>query len=146
MLTRRYPPLDAPLRLLCLCGLLAVGACATPGRLSCAAGQEAMLTAELLFGRNIGDRIGVTAGAFAAFVDAEVTPRFPDGFTILDGKGQYRDSARGVIVREPSKVILFAVKDEETTRQSLAAIAEAYKRRFQQESVGIILRPACVSF
>ena len=28
----------------------------------------------------------------------------------------------------------------------LAAIAQAYKTRFHQQSVGTILRPACVSF
>jgi hypothetical protein len=109
-------------------------------------GQQVMLLAELLFGRNVGDRMGVSERSFAAFVDEEVTPRFPGGLTILDAKGQYRDTARGAIVREPSKVIVIAVKDEEQTRQSLAAIAEAYKRRFDQQSVGMILRPACVSF
>ena len=88
----------------------------------------------------------MSQAAFAAFIDEEVTPRFPAGLTILDGKGQYRDGGRGVIVREPSKIVLIAVKDDADTRQKLAAIAEAYKRRFAQQSVGTIFRPACVSF
>jgi hypothetical protein len=147
MIARRHPQIDHLYRVLRLGGMLIVGGCATaPAALTCAAGQQVMLLAELLFGRNVGDRMGVSERSFAAFVDEEVTPRFPGGLTILDAKGQYRDMARGAIVREPSKVIVIAVKDEEQTRQSLAAIAEAYKRRFDQQSVGMILRPACVSF
>lgn len=120
--------------------------CASLAAPACAPGQQAMLTAELLFGRKIGDRLGVSEAAFGRFVDAEVTPRFPDGLTILDAKGQYRDTARAVLVREPSKLVLIALKDEPEGRSKLAAIAASYKSRFNQQSVGMILRPACVSF
>lgn len=123
-----------------------LGACAGLQPPACAPGQEAMLTAELLFGRKIGDRIGVSEAAFGRFVDAEVTPRFPDGLTILDAKGQYRDRKRAILIREPSKLLLIALKDEPEGRAKLAAIAERYKARFNQQSVGMILRPACVSF
>ncbi|KRE22600.1 hypothetical protein ASE66_25775 [Bosea sp. Root483D1] len=124
----------------------ALGGCAGLAPPSCAPGQQAMLTAELLFGRKIGDRIGVSQTAFRRFVDDEVTPRFPDGLTILDASGQYRDRERGVLIREPSKLILIATPDETENREKLAAIAEAYKRRFNQQSVGLILKPACASF
>lgn len=126
-----------------LAGLLA--GCATLPLLACSPGQEAMLTAELLFGRKIGERLGVSETAFRRFVDEEVTPRFPDGLTILDASGQYRDSG-DVLIREPSKILLIALKDEPEGRARLAAIAQAYKTRFHQQSVGTILRPACVSF
>lgn len=127
-----------------LSGLLA--GCAGLPPLTCGPGQEAMLTAELLFGRKIGDRVGVSEAAFRRFVDEEVTPRFPGGLTILDARGQYRDAERATIIREPSKLLLIALKDEAAGRTRLAAIAEAYKSRFHQQSVGTILRPACVSF
>jgi hypothetical protein len=124
----------------------AVTGCASLAPLSCAPDQQAMLTAELLFGRKIGDRIGVSATAFRRFVDEEVTPRFPDGLTILDASGQYRDRQRGRLIREPSKLVLIASSDERANREKLAMIAEAYKRRFNQQSVGLILKPACASF
>ncbi len=120
--------------------------CASLPPVTCGPGQEAMLTAELLFGRKIGDRIGVSEAAFRRFVDEEVTPRFPDGLTILDASGQYRDTSSGALIREPSKLLLIALKDEAEGRAKLAAIAEAYKSRFHQQSVGTILKPACVSF
>lgn len=124
----------------------ALAGCAGLQPAACAPGQQAMLTAELLFGRKIGDRVGVSEAAFRRFVDEEVTPRFPDGLTILDTSGQYRDTQRAVLVREPSKLVLIALKDEPEGRARLAAIAERYKARFNQQSVGTILRPACVSF
>lgn len=127
-----------------LAGLLT--GCASLPPLICSPGQEAMLTAELLFGRKIGERLGVSGAAFRRFVDAEVTPRFPSGLTILDASGQYRDTASGTLIREPSKLLLIVLKDEAEGRARLAAIAEAYKSRFHQQSVGTILRPACVSF
>ncbi|MBA4221871.1 DUF3574 domain-containing protein [Bosea vestrisii] len=120
--------------------------CASLAPQACAPGQQAMLSAELLFGRKIGDRIGVSEADFRRFVDQEVTPRFPDGLTILDATGQYRDNERSKLIREPSKLVLIAMPDETGNRDKLAAIAEAYKRRFSQQSVGLILKPACASF
>lgn len=125
---------------------IALAGCAGLQPDACAPGQQAMLTAELLFGRKIGDRIGVGEAAFRRFVDEEVTPRFPDGLTIIDASGQYRDTRRAMLVREPSKLVLIALKDEPEGRARLAAIAGHYKARFNQQSVGTILRPACVSF
>lgn len=135
------------IRLVFAAALAAIlGACAGLQPPTCAPGQQTMLTAELLFGRKIGDRVGVSETAFRRFVDEEVTPRFPDGLTILDAKGQYRDAERAVLVREPSKLLLIALKDEPEGRAKLAAIAERYKARFNQQSVGTILKSACVSF
>jgi hypothetical protein len=87
----------------------------------------------------------VSEAAWRRFAAEEITPRFPDGFTVLDGRGQWRD-ARGRIVREPSKVLLVAMPDDPERRARLAAIAEAYKRAFGQDSVVTLATPSCVSF
>lgn len=128
-----------------LAAIILAGCASLPPQ-TCSPGQEAMLTAELLFGRKIGERLGVSETAFRRFVDEEVTQRFPDGLTVLDASGQYRDTASGALIREPSKLLLIVLKDEQEGRARLAAIAQAYKTRFHQQSVGTILRPACVSF
>lgn len=112
--------------------------------LDCPAGARAGRVAELVFGRNIGGRLGVSEGDWRRFLDAEVTPRFPNGFTVTDGRGQYRDRS-GRIVREPSKVLTIALTSE-AQQARLREIAEAYRRQFSQESVLTILRPACVAF
>ena len=102
--------------------------------------------AELMFGRKIGDRIGVSEAQWARFLDREITPRFPDGLTVIDTRGQWRDNARKTIVREPSKLVQIVLRGKPEDDARLNEIAAAYKSRFRQQSVGIIVRAACVSF
>ena len=52
--------------------------------LTCRGGLNPATTVELVFGRNIGDAPGVTDADWKAFLDQEVTPRFPDGLTVSD--------------------------------------------------------------
>ena len=102
--------------------------------------------AELMFGRKIGDRIGVSNAAWARFVDREITPRFPDGLTVIDALGQWRDPARKRILREPSKLVQIVLPGKDEDQQHLDEIAASYKARFRQQSVATIVRPACVAF
>jgi hypothetical protein len=105
-----------------------------------------MEVAELIFGRDIGHRVGVSEADFSHFVAHEITPRFPDGLTITDAIGQWRDRDTGRIVREPSKHIEIAMPGNDDDEARLDAIVAAYKRDFRQQSVGVIVRLACVSF
>ena len=112
----------------------------------CRGGQRPTQVAELMFGRNIGNRIGVSEGEWARFVDREIVSRFPDGLTVFDAAGRWRDRTAGRIVREPSKVVEIVLPGSADDIARLNEIAEAYKRRFKQQTVGMIVRPACVSF
>ena len=102
--------------------------------------------AELLFGRNIEGRVGVSEADFSRFVTREITPRFPDGLTVIDARGQWRDRVRNTVVREPSKIVMIALPGSGSDDVRLQEIIEAYKARFRQQSVALIVRPACVSF
>ena len=113
--------------------------------LSCRDGLNSATTAELVFGRNIGDAPGVSDADWAAFVDREVTPRFPAGLTVSDAAGQWQGS-NDAITREASKVLLLVLTGAPGERDKLEAIRSAYKARFRQESVLLIERPACVGF
>ncbi len=112
----------------------------------CHAGQQPREIAELLFGRKIGDRLAVSETQWWRFVDREIGPRFPDGLTVLDAKGEWRDTARKTIVHEPSKLVEIVLPGKADDVERLNQIAQAYKSRFRQQSVGIVLRGACVSF
>jgi hypothetical protein len=112
----------------------------------CHAGLKPQEIAEFLFGRNIGDRLGVSEARFQRFVAREISPRFPDGLTILDGQGEWRDTARGTTVHEPSKVVEIVLPGRPDDLDALNQIAAAYKSAFHQHSVGILVRSACVSF
>jgi hypothetical protein len=112
---------------------------------ACAPGQSPGVLAEAFLGRHIGVRPGVTAAGFRAFLDAEVTPRFPDGFTFADAQGQFR-GADGVIVREAAFRLTVLLPDPATQRARLAEVAAAYKARFRQEAVLLVETPACFVF
>ncbi len=112
----------------------------------CRAGMKARQVAELLFGRNVGGRLGVGEAQWARFLDREITPRFPEGLTVIDAKGQWRDPARGTIVHESSKRVEIVLPGNADDQDRLDAIARAYKTRFHQQSVAIVVRSACVSF
>ncbi|NWG24924.1 MAG: DUF3574 domain-containing protein [Pseudorhodoplanes sp.] len=115
-------------------------------QLACPANAKARSVVELMFGRKIGDRIGVSNAAWARFVDREITPRFPDGLTVVDASGQWRDTRTGGVVREPSKIVTIVLADPDRQQASLDAVIAAYKKKFRQQAVGVILRPACISF
>src|SRR5262245_45767683 len=106
--------------------------------LACSTPQKPQQVAELMFGRKIGDRIAVSEAQWTRFVDSEITPRFPDGLTVIDARGQWRDPDKNRIVREPSKLVTIVLPGNAEDSQRLTEIAEAYKKRFQQQSVGII--------
>jgi hypothetical protein len=112
----------------------------------CRGTQKPQQVAELMFGRKIGDRIAVSAAQWARFVDREITPRFPDGLSVLDAQGQWRDTERNTIVREPSKLVQIVLPGKVEDNDRLNEIAEAYKKQFRQQSVAVIVRGACVSF
>ena len=81
----------------------------------------------------------------AAFVDAEVTPRFPDGLTVLRGPGQWRDRD-GVVSREQSHILVIWHEPTGRYETDIEAIRAAYTSRFDQESVMRVEGQSCVSF
>lgn len=78
----------------------------------------------------------VTDRQFMSFIDRHVTPEFPSGLTIQEGRGQWRDS-RGVIERERSyELILLYPASEATSRDArIDQIRRAYERAHAQDSV-----------
>ena len=113
---------------------------------SCFGAQRPKQIAEILFGRDIGRRIGVSEAAWARFVARELTPRFPDGLTVTDATGQWRDPADGSIVREPAKRVEIVLPGNADDPARLDAVVRAYKREFRQRLVVVIVQMACVSF
>lgn len=99
-----------------------------------------------MFGRNIGGKLGVSDSRFAQFLEREIVPRFPDGLTVVDATGRWRDAKTGHLVREPSKMVTVIVSQDPSLQDKIDAISAAYKRLFRQDSVGVVIRQACVSF
>ena len=90
-------------------------------------------------------RGGVSDEEWRAFLADTVTPRFPDGLSVFDASGQWRDSEGG-IVRERSKMVLILAEPSSDAARRLDETAEEYKRKFSQESVLRVVDSACVAF
>jgi hypothetical protein len=126
--------------------LLSLAGCAAVEKqAACPAGQDRLRTAQLFFGRNVDGQARVSEADFRKFADEELTPRFPDGLTVLDGGGQWR-GPENQLVREAAKVVLIVLPARGSSSDKLQAVRAAYKTRFQQDSVLLITQPACVSF
>jgi hypothetical protein len=123
--------------------LCASAAAAAPA--SCPEGLKAANTAQLFFGRSVAFTGQVSDADWRAFLDAEVSPRFPDGLSVSDVYGQWKSPA-GDFVREDTKAIFIVLAGRPDERQRLDLIRDAYKRRFHQESVLLVEQKACVAF
>jgi hypothetical protein len=105
-----------------------------------------MISAMLYFGRGTRDHGGISDASWQQFLRDEVTPRFPDGFTVIDAHGQWKNQQTGVVGHEDSEVLNVVAPGGDATLGKLDAIAEAYKREFRQQSVGVSLLPTCAAF
>ena len=111
----------------------------------CPEGTEPFVQYEIFMGRSGDSGEVVDDAAWAAFLGETVTPRFPDGLTVLDAHGQWRASD-GVIQKERSKVLVLLAPPDGDASRLLDEVSEDYKRRFGQESVLRVVQDACVSF
>ena len=112
-------------------------ACRTPARV--------MTRLELLFGSAKPDGTTINDAEWQAFLDETVTPRFPDGLTVLRGAGQWRNR-HGSIIKEEARVLLVWQVASTTIEADIAAIRNAYLQKFGQESVMRVDSTSCVSF
>jgi hypothetical protein len=131
-----------------LAGSLAVAGCAAAPPPLCTA-QEALagcaIATQLFFGLSRPDGGTVSEAEWQAFLADTVTPRFPAGFTILAAEGQWCDEGNAAILRESSRILLI-VHRAGAGEAALAALIDAYKTRFRQQSVLRLDTKAIVRF
>ena len=90
---------------------------------------------ELFFGTAKPDG-AVTEEEFMTFLDAEVTPRFPAGLTLMKAQGQFTGED-GVLIKEDSYilVLLYPIDSFRDGNKQIETIRKLYLEQFQQESV-----------
>lgn len=136
------------IRAMLACLVLAVvasAACSETGMLSCPEGTDPFVKYELYMGRSGQSGEIVDDAAWDTFLGDTVTPRFPDGLTVLDARGQWRDSA-GAVAKERSKLLVILVPPGDEVMGLINEVSDEYKRRFSQESVLRVVSDTCVSF
>lgn len=119
-------------------------ACAAPPRVPPA---PDWLRSELYFSLgDAGEPAEIAQARWRGFLDAQVTPRFPDGLTVFDADGQWRDAGAGAVERLRTRVLVILHEDTPARRADIDAIRAAWKRLTGDQSVLRVSQPAEVSF
>ena len=135
--------------LACICisasGCISVSETRTmPPAMHCAVGEPMVET--MLFLGMATPTGSVSRYDFQKFVEAEVTPRWKEGYTILEGQGLWYSEQRSVTEREPSRVLVRFHDGGAEASAGIEAIRAAYIRQFSQDAVLRTDRPACADF
>lgn len=104
-----------------------------------------MTQTTLYFGLNRPSGPVITADEWQRFVDNDVTPRFRDGLTVFDARGQWLGND-GKVAREPSKALMLIHASDSASEKGIEALRGIYKSRFAQESVMRVDESVCVQF
>ncbi|HEY2859462.1 MAG TPA: DUF3574 domain-containing protein [Terracidiphilus sp.] len=89
---------------------------------------------------------GISETKWRDFLDREVTPRFPDGLSVLDVYGQWLSKSQTVPERLHTKMLVIDYPDSAENRGRIDAIRTAWKKMTGDQSVLRVTEPADVSF
>ena len=106
------------------------------------------LRRELYFATGLADapESGLTEAQWRAFLDREVTARFPDGLTVFEAYGQWQNRAKATVGRLRTKVLVILHEDTPQTRAAIDAIRVAWKSATHDQSVLLVTERVEVSF
>lgn len=109
---------------------------------------QAWIDTKLYFGLGPADdpSKGVSKARWRAFLDKEVTPRFPAGFSVIDVYGQWQGKNETAPERLRSKLLIVDHPDTPENRAKIEAIRAAWKQLTGDQSVLEVSEPADVSF
>ncbi len=128
--------------------ILLLAGCNAPSRSmeenTCKADNQMQQTT-LYFGLNRPAGEAITGQEWQQFVDQDVTPRFRDGLTVFDARGQWLGND-GKVARESSKALMLIHGKDARSESNIEALRGIYKQRFAQESVMRVDQPVCVQF
>ncbi|WGL15872.1 DUF3574 domain-containing protein [Microbulbifer bruguierae] len=135
-------------RLISIAGYVLTGcllaACASPAYLDCQPGETPQIRDLLYFGTQKEGGF-VTDHEWSSFMESVITPRFPEGLTVVKGSGQWL-AQNGEVIREPSHILSLIYSHTRDRDAEVAEIIQTYKRQFDQEAVLRVRSRACVSF
>ncbi len=99
---------------------------------------------ELYMGQTFNDgKDSVGAQQWEDFLKTEVTPKFSDGYTVLEAQGFW--GSKGVTYAEKSKVLMVVSPDGDA-EEYIDEVADAYKKKFNQEAVLKLTYPVDIEF
>ena len=110
------------------------------------AGQKPLLAVHMFLGQSLSTGGTVTTQQWNEFLRKTVTPLFPEGLTVYSTYGQYQNPTTKKITREPSKDLFVDGVDTANLRSRVTKVADAWKKQFNQQSVGIVTSTECMVF
>ncbi|HEX3432146.1 MAG TPA: DUF3574 domain-containing protein [Rhizomicrobium sp.] len=133
-------------RLWGILALLTLTGCAPAASRCLVDSQAPMTVVELFFGRDIPGRAPLSDGEWSDFASTVVAKEFPEGFTVTDGEGEWRDPATHAVIREHTKILIVAAPRSADLAFRISRIRHAYSVAYQQTSVGVLTYDACGEF
>lgn len=132
---------------LSLVTLLALPGCKTlSGEKSAPCQGQDWVETTFYLGRSVSTPTDATKKTWKKFVSAEVTSRFPDGFTIFDARGAWRNRMFDTTIYEHTKVLVILHDGTDQSKTKIGALAHAYRTTFNQEAVLAGETKSCVTF
>jgi hypothetical protein len=109
---------------------------------------EGWVDTKLYFGLGPADHPehGMSEADWRAFLDKELTPRFPDGLSVVDIYGQWQGKNQTTPERLRTKMLIIDYPDTPENRAKIDAIRSAWKQKTGDQSVMRVTEPADVSF
>ena len=103
---------------------------------------------KLYFGLGPADdpQKGISESDWRAFLDREVSTRFPAGLSVLEVYGQWQGKNQSHPERLRSKMLIIDYPDTQENRDKIEAIRSAWKQKTGDQSVMRVTQPADVSF
>ena len=103
---------------------------------------------KLYFGLGPADQPdeGISEAEWRAFLDREVSPRFPEGLSVLNVYGQWQGKNQTTPERLRTKMLIIDYPDTAENRAKVDAIRAAWKQKTGDQSVMRVTEPADVSF
>jgi len=89
---------------------------------------------------------GISEAQWRAFLDKQVTPRFPSGLSVVDVYGQWLGKTEPAPERLRSKMLIIDYLDTAENRAKIEAIRSAWKQQTGDQSVLRVTEPVDVSF
>lgn len=109
-------------------------------------GGQTMRIFNLYFGRSAPGRSEVTDKQWRDFRDEVITPALPNGYTILDGQGAWRNPHSNRTISETTKILVVAMPDVPESQEAINSIRSNWQHRFHQYVVGMTVQSGCGSF
>lgn len=101
---------------------------------ACEKNEDLYIKTELYFGLSQNNKT-ISESEWNSFEKNEISIRLPEGYTIYDADGAWKDKNTGLTLKEKSKVLVVIHHEDQRKSQAIDQIRARYMKQFYQQSV-----------